>query len=165
MLQPRASPLFLENLVLHLLRKMGYGQKVNAAGTTTSEAAAVVVGKRVGGSGDGGIDGFVKEDQLGFNVIYYQAKRWNGSSTPVSSAEVRDFSGSLDKYHSNKGVFMTTSQFSNDAKEYVRHHPKKIILVDGEELARLMIEHGVGVTVSKTYQIKEIDTDYFNENK
>ena len=83
----------------------------------------------------------------------------------MSSKEISAFAGSLDRYHSSKGVFIATSQFSSDAKQYVQHNPKKIILIDGEELARQMIEHGVGVTVSKTYQIKEIDTDYFDEKK
>lgn len=146
-----ASPLFLESLVLDLLQKMGYGKQVREAGS------------RVGGTGDGGIDGFVREDQLGFDIIYYQAKRWG--SNPVTSKEVREFAGSLDKYHSSKGVFITTSQFSSDARQFVQNLPKKIILVDGERLGQLMIEHGVGVTVAKNYEVKETDTDYFNERK
>lgn len=146
-----ASPLFLENLALELLKKMGYGKKV-----LIGEA-----GKRVGGVGDGGVDGLVKEDMLGFDVIYYQTKRWD--SNPVSAKEISAFAGDLDRHKSIKGVFITTSQFSNAARKAVQEYNKKIVLISGEELARLMIEHGIGVSVKQTYHVKEIDSDFFEE--
>lgn len=144
----KASPEFLERLVLDLLQKMGYGGKIKAAGTVT------------GKTGDEGIDGVIREDALGLDIICYQAKRYEG---PVPFKEVRDFAGSLGK-KTNKGIFVTTSTFSSDAYQWIKTTAdKKIIPIDGEKLAQLMIEHGVGVTVSKTYRICDVDSNYFNE--
>jgi restriction system protein len=128
---------------------MGYGGSV--------EEAARVVGK----SGDGGIDGIIKEDKLGLDIIYVQAKRWENV---VGASSVRDFSGSLDYHGAKKGVFITTSQFTKDAREFVtRIGEKKVVLVDGFELAQLMIDHDIGVSTVTTYTIKRLDSDYFEE--
>ena len=143
----QASPEFFEQLVVDLLVAMGYGG---------SRAEA---GQRVGQSGAGGIDGIINEDRLGLDVVYIQAKRWQGS---VGSATVREFSGSLDMQGARKGVLMTTGTFSNDAKETVGRLPKKIVLIDGERLAQLMIEFNVGVSVREKLEIKKIDEDYFS---
>jgi len=140
------SPKFFENLVVDLLVAMGYGGSRRDAG------------KAVGRSGDGGIDGMIKEDKLGLDVVYIQAKRWENT---VGAQTVREFAGSLEGYRARKGVLITTSQFSADAVEYAKHIEKKIVLVDGAQLAQLMIEHGIGVTEVSNYQIKKIDTDYF----
>ncbi|MCC6475721.1 restriction endonuclease [bacterium] len=143
------SPRFFERLVVELLVKMGYGGSV--------DETARVVGK----SGDGGIDGIIKEDKLGLDIIYVQAKRWEN---PVGAKEVRDFSGSLDYHGAKKGVFITTSDFTKDAREYVtRTGEKKIVLLTGFELAQLMIDHDIGVSTVTTYSIKRIDSDYFEE--
>lgn len=145
------SPAFFESLVVDLLIKMGYGDFRPEAG--------LVVGK----SGDGGIDGIINEDKLGLDVIYIQAKRYDGDVT-VPISDVRDFAGALSSKKSHKGIFMTTSSFPKSAKEFVDKCSHQIILIDGERLAELMIEHNVGVSVRKTYQIKRIDSDYFNED-
>jgi len=143
------SPRFFERLVIQLLLRMGYGGSLQDAGQ--------VIGK----SGDGGIDGVIKEDKLGLDVVYVQAKRWNGN---VPASAVRDFSGSLDSHGAKKGVFITTSDFSKEARIYVSEiKGKKIVLIDGDELARLMIDHDVGVSTVNTYTIKKIDSDYFEE--
>lgn len=143
------TPQFFERLVLDLLLKMGYGGAVENAGKVT------------GRTGDGGIDGLIKEDKLGLDVIYVQAKRWEGT-VPVSS--VRDFAGSLDYHGARKGVFITTSDFTNDARQFVgKLGEKKIVLVNGFELAQLMIDHDIGVSPDITYVIKRLDTDYFEE--
>jgi len=143
------SPRFFEQLVVDLLVRMGYGGSV--------EEAARVVGK----SGDGGIDGIIKEDKLGLDIIYVQAKRWENV---VGAGSVRDFSGSLDYHGAKKGVFITTSSFTKDAREFVtRIGEKKVVLVDGFELAQLMIDHDIGVSTVTTYTIKRLDSDYFEE--
>jgi restriction system protein len=142
------SPRFFERLVVDLLLKMGYGGSLQDAG------------KVIGRSGDGGIDGLIKEDKLGLDVIYMQAKRWEGS---VGRPAVQAFAGSLEGQRAMKGVLITTSTFTNDAREFVKHIEKKIVLIDGYELAQLMIEHDVGVTTAATYAIKKMDTDYFEE--
>jgi restriction system protein len=143
------SPRFFERLVVDLLLKMGYGGTFKEAGQ--------VMGK----SGDGGVDGLIKEDKLGLDVIYVQAKRWDGT---VPAGAVRDFAGSLDYHGAKKGVFITTSSFTADARQFVaKIGEKKIILVDGLELAQLMIDHDVGVTTTATYAVKRIDSDYFEE--
>jgi restriction system protein len=143
------SPRFFEQLVVDLLVRMGYGGSV--------EEAARVVGK----TGDGGIDGIIKEDKLGLDIIYVQAKRWENV---VGASSVRDFSGSLDYHGAKKGVFITTSQFTRDARDFVtRIGDKKIVLVDGFELAQLMIDHDIGVSTVTTYTIKRLDSDYFEE--
>jgi len=143
-----ASPRFFERLVIDLLLGMGYGG---------SRADA---GKTIGRSGDGGIDGIISEDKLGLDTIYVQAKRWENT---VGRPEIQKFVGALQPHRATKGIFITTSDFTDDAKDYASRIPTKIILIDGERLAELMIEHNVGVSVSQTYEIKKIDTDYFTE--
>jgi restriction system protein len=141
----RSSPKFFEVLVLDLLHAMGYG-------TTRSDL------QRVGGSGDGGIDGIISLDRLGLEKVYVQAKRWQNT---VGRPEVQAFYGALAGQRANKGVFITTSTFSPQAIDFVRT-VERIVLVDGERLAELMIEHGVGVS-HRSVRIAKIDTDYFDE--
>ncbi len=143
------SPAFFEELVIDLLVKMGYGGSREDAG------------RAVGRSGDGGIDGIINEDRLGLDMIYVQAKRWKGN---VGEPPVRDFVGVLDGEGVQKGVFITTSNFSSTAKNFAERSSKRIILIDGNHLAQLMIDHNVGVSVEKTYEIKRVDSDYFAEN-
>ncbi len=142
------SPTFFEHLVVDLLVKMGYGG--------TREDA----GERLGRSGDGGIDGIIKEDRLGLDIIYLQAKRWEGV---VGRPEIHKFAGALQGQRARKGVFMTTSGFTKEAREYVSLIDSKIILIDGEELAELMIDYNVGVSNATIYEIKRVDSDYFIE--
>ncbi len=142
------SPSFFERLVVELLVAMGYGGTLQDAG------------KAVGKSGDGGIDGIIKEDRLGLDVIYLQAKRWEGN---VSRPEIQKFAGALLGNQARKGVFITTSEFTKEAKDYVKTISSNIILINGEELAELMIDYNVGVSVATTYEIKKIDSDYFSE--
>lgn len=142
------SPKFFEKLVVDLLLAMGYGGFRKEAGQT------------VGKSGDAGIDGFIHEDKLGLDVVYIQAKRWEGT---VGRPVVQSFAGSLEGFKARKGVFITTSHFSKDALEYVKMIEKKIVLINGEELAQLMIDHGVGVDEVAVYKISRIDMDYFSE--
>lgn len=143
-----ASPQFFEQAVIDLLLAMGYGG-------SSREAAS-----RVGRTGDGGIDGIINEDQLGLDVVYIQAKRWQGT---VGARDVRDFSGSLDERKSQKGVFITTSDFTREARDFVERTSKRIVLIDGQRLAQLMIDYNIGVTARKTYVIKRVDEDYFSE--
>ncbi|HLY64766.1 MAG TPA: restriction endonuclease [Chloroflexota bacterium] len=141
------TPRFFEELVVELLLKMGYG------GSRADAGAAI------GQSGDDGIDGTIKEDRLGLDVIYVQAKRWQNT---VGRPELQGFVGSLEGHHARKGVFITTSRFSGDAREYSeRTETKKVVLIDGEELAQLMIDYGVGVQDVATYTVKRVDSDYF----
>jgi restriction system protein len=140
------SPKFFEHLVIDLLVAMGYGG-------SRSDAAQVV-----GKSGDGGIDGTIKEDKLGLDVIYVQAKRWEGT---VGRKEVQSFAGSLEGERANKGVFITTSTFSAEAKDYVKRIGKKVVLIDGNDLSQLMIDHGIGCTEVKRYIVSKPDSDYF----
>ncbi len=142
------SPSFFEQLVVDLLVRMGYG------GTTQDAAQAV------GGSGDGGIDGLIKQDALGLEVIYIQAKRWDNS---VQRPEVQKFSGSLDGVGASRGIMITTSTFTSGAKEYVKQINKNIVLLEGETLAGLMFDHGLGVNPASSYVIKAIDSDYFSD--
>lgn len=144
----RCSPVFFENLVVELLVKMGYGGTLEDAG------------QAIGKSGDGGIDGIIKEDRLGLDVIYLQAKRWEGN---VSRPEIQKFAGALLGNQARKGVFITTSGFSKEARDYVKTIASTIILIDGDELADLMIDYNVGVSVDRNYEIKKIDSDYFVE--
>ena len=144
----KASPRFFEQLVVELLLKMGYGGSLKDAG------------KAIGQSGDGGIDGIIKEDKLGLDVIYIQAKRWENV---VGSKEIRNFVGSLVGQKANKGVFITTSGFTKDALEYVKTITHKVILIDGDMLSQLMIENNVGVSAVINYEVKKIDSDYFVE--
>lgn len=142
------SPEFFERLVVDLLVRMGYG------------GTRVDAGRAIGKSGDGGIDGIINEDRLGLDVVYIQAKRWD--STPVGRPEIQKFAGALQGQRARKGIFLTTSTFSRDAHEYVSRIESKIVLMDGETIAQLMIDYGVGVNTIATYELKRIDTDYFN---
>ena len=141
------SPAFFENLVIDLLVKMGYGGSREDAET-------------VGRSGDGGIDGIINQDRLGLDVVYVQAKRWESN---VGSPQIAGFAGALAGQGANKGIFITTSDFTKDAKDYDAAG-FKIILIDGKRLAQLMIDHNVGVSTVKTYEIKRVDSDYFIED-
>jgi restriction system protein len=140
------TPAAFERIVVDLLVAMGYGGSVEDAG------------KVVGKSGDGGIDGIIKQDKLGLDAIYVQAKKWKDA---VGSPEIMKFSGSLTKRHASRGVFITTSTFTKDALEFVEAMPQKIVLVDGKQLASLMIENDVGVSATKAYTLKRLDQDYF----
>jgi restriction system protein len=142
----KTSPAFFEKLVVDLLLAMGYGGFDTANGEVTKY------------SGDGGIDGIIKEDKLGLDKIYIQAKRWE-NSVPVSA--IRDFAGSLLSKKARKGVFITTSSFPASAYEYVRSIDPTIILIDGEQLTKMMLEFNVGVSTSQKYELKKIDNDYF----
>ena len=142
----KTSPAFFERVVVELLVKMGYGG---------SRADA---GKAIGRSGDGGIDGIIKEDKLGLDAIYIQAKRW---TAVVGRPEIQKFVGALYGQKAKKGVFITTPSFSKEAKEYVDKIENKVVLIDGGRLAELMIDTGVGVSTSSIYEIKKVDSDYF----
>ena len=142
----RAPPEFFERLVLDLLLKMGYGD-------FRDDAA-----RHAGRSGDGGIDGLINEDPLGLDVVCVQAKRWEN---PVGRPTVQAFAGSLEGVRARKGVLMTTSSFTVDAKAYVQQIEKRIVLMDGERLAELLVMHNVAVSTVGTFEIKRIDTDYF----
>jgi restriction system protein len=141
-----SSPQFFEQLVIDLLLAMGYGG-------SQREAA-----RRVGQSGDGGIDGIINEDRLGLDVVYIQAKRWESS---VGARDVRDFAGSLEEKKAMKGVFITTSDFTKDARDFVGRIGKRIVLIDGKELAQLLIDFNVGISNRRTYVIKKMDEEYF----
>ena len=146
----KAEPVFLERVVVDLLRAMGYGKGDAAMGQVT------------GRSGDGGIDGKIREDALGLDEVYLQAKRYAADNT-VGESDLRNFAGAIDAAGTTKGVFVTTASFTKAAKAYVEKSPKRIILIDGEELARLMVEHDVGVRLKMPpYEIKRIDEDYFD---
>jgi restriction system protein len=142
------SPRFFENLVIDLLLAMGYGG---------SRADA---GKAIGKSSDGGIDGIIKEDKLGLDIIYVQAKRWENT---VPTREIRDFAGALLAKKAKKGIFITTSEFPKSAIEYVNQIEPKLILIDGNRLGELIIEFDVGVSTQRIYKVKRIDSDYFEE--
>lgn len=142
------SPSLFEKLVVELLLRMGYGGSRKDAG------------QAIGKSGDEGIDGIIKEDRLGLDIIYIQAKRWEGT---VGRPDVQKFVGALHGQRARKGVMLTTSSFSQDAKNYVRQIENKIVLIDGEELAGMMIDHNIGVSPVSVYEIKRIDSDYFSE--
>ena len=143
------SPDFFERLVVDLLLKMGYGGSRRDAG------------KAIGKSNDGGIDGIIKEDKLGLDIVYIQAKKWD--NTVVGRPEIQKFVGALHGQRARKGVFITTSRFSQEAKDYVAIIDSKIVLIDGQELAQLMIDNNVGVSTVSTYEIKKIDSDYFTD--
>jgi len=142
------TPQFFEGLVVDLLVKMGYGGSRKDAG------------QAIGRSGDEGIDGIIKEDKLGLDVIYIQAKRWENT---VGRPVVQAFAGSLEGVRAKRGILITTSQFSTEAHDYVKKIEKKIVLIDGEMLTKLMIDHNLGVSTVASYDIKKIDTDYFVE--
>jgi restriction system protein len=146
----KSSPSFFERAVVELLVKMGYGGSRSDAG------------KAIGKSGDGGIDGIIKEDRLGLDVIYIQAKRWDNNS--VGRPDVMQFAGALQLQKANKGIFITTSRFTDDARSFVSQIGSKIVLIDGEQLTNLMIENDVGVSVVSLYPVKKVDADYFDES-
>ncbi len=147
LIQLKAStPDFFERIVVEMLVRMGYG------GTRRD------AGQAIGKSGDEGIDGIIKEDRLGLDIIYIQAKRWQST---VSRPEIQKFAGALQGQRAKKGVFITTSDFSKDAIEYAASIDSKIVLIDGNQLAELMIDHNVGVTPIANYEVKQIDADYF----
>lgn len=141
------TPAFFERVVLDLLSAMGYGE-----------------GEVLGRTGDGGVDGVISQDKLGLDKIIFQAKRFNENNT-VGSGMVRDFIGALDTKRVNKGVFITTSKFSNDAEQIISQTQKSIVLICGSKLVQLMMDYNLGVTISKEYKIKEIDSDYFSEEQ
>jgi restriction system protein len=145
----RCPPGFFERLVIDVLIGMGYGGSRKEAG------------EAMGGTGDGGIDGIIKEDKLGLDIIYIQAKRWEGN---VGRPEVQKFVGALQGQRAKKGIFITTSEFTKDAIEFVNRIDSKIILIDGPHLAELMIDHNVGVSPVASYEIKKLDSDYFIED-
>ncbi len=148
----KQTPAFFEKLVVNLLENMGYGGTVENAG--------IVVGQ----VGDEGIDGIIREDKLGFSLIYIQAKRWEREKT-IGRPEIQKFVGALAGQGANKGLFITTALFTKDAYEYAKkQHTTKVVLVDGPLLAKLMIEYNLGVSTEATYQIKRLDSDYFNED-
>lgn len=142
------SPAFFENLVVELLVKMGYGGSIKDAG------------RSIGRSGDEGIDGIIKEDKLGLDVIYIQAKRWENV---VGRPEIQKFVGALAGQGAKKGVFITTSRFTNEARDYQPRNETKIVLIDGGQLAELMIDHNLAVSTINIFEIKRIDTDYFTD--
>lgn len=144
----RASPGFFERLVVELLVKMGYGGSLEEAG------------KVLGRSHDGGLDGVINEDPLGLDVIYLQAKRWQKT---VGRPDIQAFTGTLEGERARKGVFITTSGFSNEAREYVKRIDKKIVLIDGTQLAALMFENDLGVATRSTFAVKVLDSDFFAE--
>lgn len=143
-----APPAFFEGLIVSLLLAMGYGGSREEAG------------KIIGRSGDGGIDGVIDEDALGLERVYVQAKRY-ASENAVSEPEIRAFSGSLGAAKANKGVFVTTSYFTQPALAFAERHPFKIVLINGERLAQLMIRYNVGVRVDETLYLKKVDEDFF----
>ncbi|MBX2916839.1 MAG: restriction endonuclease [Cyclobacteriaceae bacterium] len=145
------SPAFFEKLVVELLVKMGYGGSMKDAGTA------------IGKSGDEGIDGTIKEDKLGLDIIYIQAKRWRPGNV-VGRPELQKFVGALAGQGAKKGIFITTSSFTKDALEYTPRNETKIVLIDGVHLAQLMIDSNLGCTVQQTYELKKIDSDYFGED-
>ena len=142
----QCSPNFFERLVVELLLSMGYG------------GTRAVAGRAIGQSGDGGIDGIIDEDRLGLDAIYIQAKRWEGV---VGRPEIQKFVGALQGQRAHKGVFITTSEFTKEAQEYVKNINNKVVLINGFSLAKLMIENNVGVSIAATYSVKKIDSDYF----
>ena len=144
----QSPPSLFEKLVVELLVKMGYGGSRKDAG------------QAMGGSGDEGIDGIIKEDRLGLDKIYIQAKRWQGT---VSRPEIQKFAGALQGQRAKKGVFITTSDFSREARDYVVRIDSNIVLIDGETLAQFMIDNNVGVTPVSTFEVKRIDSDYFTD--
>jgi restriction system protein len=144
----QSPPDFFERLVVDVLIKIGYGGSRKEAG------------QAMGRSGDGGIDGIIKEDKLGLDIIYLQAKKWENT---VGRPEIQKFAGALQGQRARKGIFISTSNFSKEAFDYVKNIDSKIILIDGQLLAELMIEHNVGISPVSKYEIKKIDSDYFIE--
>lgn len=145
------SPAFFERLVVELLVKMGYGGSIKDAG------------KAMGKSGDEGIDGTIKEDKLGLDIIYIQAKRWKPGNV-VGRPELQKFVGALAGQGAKKGIFITTSNFTREALDYTPRNETKIVLINGEQLAQLMIDYNLGCTPQQTYEVKKLDSDYFGED-
>jgi restriction system protein len=143
-------PILFERIVIKLLVAMGYGGTLKDAG------------EAIGKTGDEGIDGVIKEDRLGLDAIYIQAKRWENT---VGRPEIQKFAGALQGQRARKGIFITTSDFSKEAQEYTSRIDTKIVLIDGKQLAKLMIDYNVGVTAVSNYQIKKIDSDFFSEEE
>ena len=147
--QIKASPSNLfERIVVDLLVNMGYG------GNRTD------AGKAIGKTGDEGIDGIIKEDPLGLDIIYIQAKKWEGA---VSRPEIQKFAGALQGKRARKGIFITTSNYTREARDFASSIDTKIVLIDGDQLTQLMIDHNIGISPSATYETKRIDLDYFTE--
>lgn len=144
------SPAFFEKLVVDLLVRMGYGGSIHDAG------------KAIGKSGDEGIDGTIKEDRLGLDIIYIQAKRWKPGNV-VGRPELQKFVGALAGQGAKKGIFITTSSFTKEAIEYTPRNETKIVLIDGQQLTQLMIDYSLGCSTHQIYELKRIDTDYFEE--
>jgi restriction system protein len=144
----QSPPALFERLVVELLVKMGYGGSRKDAG------------RAIGKSGDEGIDGIIKEDRLGLDIIYIQAKRWDNT---VGRPDIQKFAGALQGQRARKGIFITTSNFSRDAHDYASRIDSKIVLIDGEELAQMLIDHNIGVAPVASYEIKRVDSDYFTE--
>ncbi len=143
------TPEFFEHLIIDMLLALGYGGRRRD------------LARRLGRSGDGGVDGVIAQDELGLDVVYFQAKRLRpGSLVPVS--DVRDFAGSLDAHRASKGIFVATGHFSEAGQEFVTQVSRRLALIDGVELCHLMIRHNIGVKVKETYQIKRVDLDYFD---
>ena len=145
-----ASPVFFERLIVRLLTRMGYGGTVENAG------------RAIGRSGDGGVDGLIDEDTLGLDRVYIQAKRY-GSNNKVGPGEIRDFFGSLDRVRASKGVFVTTSDFTKDARDTANQLSKRIVLIDGLALADFMVRFNVGCQIEETFQLQRVDEDFFEE--
>lgn len=143
------SPTFFEHVVVELLVKMGYGGSRKDAG------------ERIGQSGDGGVDGVIKEDRLGLDLIFVQAKRWQGT---VGRPDIQKFVGALQGQRAKKGVFITTSSYTADAVDYASRIDTKVVLIDGTRLSSLMIDFDVGVSIASSYIVKRIDSDYFEES-
>lgn len=143
-----SSPEFFEELVVNTIVKMGYGGSLHDAG------------QAIGKSGDEGIDGIIKEDKLGLDVIYLQAKKWEGN---VGRPEIQRFAGALQGKHAKKGILITTSDFAVNAREYIKNIDAKIILINGQQLAELMWEYNVGLSNAALYDVKKLDMEYFGE--
>jgi len=143
------TPEFFEELVVKLLQAMGYGDEQSLA-------------KAIGGTGDGGIDGVIHQDRLGLDVVYIQAKRY-GQENTVGRPDLQKFIGSLSGASATKGVFVTTSSFSSQAKQYLDTVQQRVVTIDGDRLVELMIQNGVGVRAEQTYTINRIDEDFFSE--
>lgn len=144
----KQPPEFLERLVLQLLVRMGYGGLERST-------------EHLGGAGDAGLDGLIRLDVLGLDIVYLQAKRY--TDRHVGRPEIQAFVGALHGAQANRGIFITTSRFSTDARDYAERVNARVILIDGPELARLMIEHGCGVVTEATYTLKQIDENFFPE--
>jgi len=146
----KGSPQFFEKIVVDLLTGMGYG------------GARPDAGKRVGKTADGGIDGIINEDPLGLDIVYLQAKRYAPGNT-VGVDKVREFAGSLVERGASKGVFVTTSGFANPARNFAERIPQRLVLIDGEELTRLMVQYGIAVRTDRTIELRKLDLDYFDD--